>query len=647
MLRQAQTAKQNTPNTSFGKDDMSTAEETSVSSGTVDLEELRNEQCMLREFISDWCSRQEQRYYALEQGHVFRQPKGPQQQPSHDEQGSQQSHCPPHPQWNPPKFVANGFQQSQQTQGASQVLGLSSDQVGQGISHGEAVKLSPQQPALLDEGTSECPGVAMVYRSEMSCPSHWDRAETDESLQHRQQWTNHLKHQVSKELRRQSSKRRIGIEPSPCLVSLVENWLVQTTCAVVILANAAFIGYTSDVAMKLLLQEEESGHDPAWWRHFNTAFTCFYAVEISLRVAAYRWSFVTGEDKNWNALDTVLLVFAVMEASAGNDRGGTSTMRVLKGLRMFRVLRVIRVLRFFRDLRLMVCSIMQSLGSLCWAMLLLLVIMFLFTTLFMQGIIIYLNDNPGDINHLREGSKTWYGSIWTTMYTLLAAITGGIDWQEAVVPLDHISELYRGVWSFYVMFVVLGVLNVLTGIFVERACELSGLDRDLVVQSEMKRNESFLVEMKCIFEEADEDRSGTITWQEFKKYMENPRIQAYFATKQLDAFDARSLFELFSQDHAEEIGIEEFVIGCQRLKGMARSVDLLAVLREARETKRVMKALLRRIDPNMDATIKGDLLGFQRSFTALASEGSEATTIHQQCVSRPVQSSPMKVQCDI
>jgi len=265
----------------------------------------------------------------------------------------------------------------------------------------------------------------------------------------------------------------------------------------------------------------------------------------------------------------------------------------------------------------------------------------------MQGIMLHLQEFPEEITILRVGTGSWYGSVWTTMYTLLAAITGGIDWQEAVVPLDHISRLYRGLWSFYVVFVVIGVLNVLTGIFVERACELSGLDRDLVVQSEMKRNESFLVEMKCIFEEADEDRSGTITWQEFKKYMENPRIQAYFATKQLDAFDARSLFELFSQDHAEEIGIEEFVIGCQRLKGMARSVDLLAVLREARETKRVMKALLRRIDPNMDATIKGDLLGFQRSFTALASEGSEATTIHQQCVSRPVQSSPMKVQCDI
>jgi len=278
-------------------------------------------------------------------------------------------------------------------------------------------------------------------------------------------------------------------------------------------------------------------------------------------------------------------------------------------------------------------------------MLLLLVIMYLFKALFMQGIMLHLQEFPEEITILRVGTGCWYGSVWTTMYTLLAAITGGIDWQEAVVPLDHISRLYRGLWSFYVVFVVIGVLNVLTGIFVERACELSGLDRDLVVQSEMKRNETFLVEMKRIFEEADADHSGTITWQEFKKYMENPRVQAYFSTKQLDAFDARSLFELFSQDHAEEIGIEEFVMGCQRLKGMARSVDLLAVLRESRETKRVLKALLRRIGPSIDGQIGGDLQG--RPFTTSASEISAAATIHQQCMSMPVKTPHVKVQCDI
>merc|ERR1719410_1343867 len=102
------------------------------------------------------------------------------------------------------------------------------------------------------------------------------------------------------------------------------------------------------------------------------------------------------------------------------------------------------------------------------------------------------------------------------MYTLLAAITGGVDWTEAVTSLESISTIYRCLWTFYIVFVVIGVLNVLTGIFVERACEFSSLDKDLVVQSEMKRNENFLVEMQKLFDEADTNGSGRVTWQEFK-----------------------------------------------------------------------------------------------------------------------------------
>lgn len=101
--------------------------------------------------------------------------------------------------------------------------------------------------------------------------------------------------------------------------------------------------------------------------------------------------------------------------------------------------------------------------------------------------------------------------------------------------------------------------------------------------------------MKRIFDEADKDCSGTICWKEFKSYMENPRMRAWFATQQLDAHDARSFFESICDGKSEEVDIETFVMGCQRMKGTAKSADLLAVLRETRENKRIMKTLLHRL----------------------------------------------------
>merc|ERR1711884_776635 len=58
----------------------------------------------------------------------------------------------------------------------------------------------------------------------------------------------------------------------------------------------------------------------------------------------------------------------------------------------------------------------------------------------MQGAIMYMYDHP-ESSLVRTGVRTWYGSLSSAMYTLLAAITGGIDWTEAVEPLEHISML--------------------------------------------------------------------------------------------------------------------------------------------------------------------------------------------------------------
>merc|ERR1719216_248803 len=90
---------------------------------------------------------------------------------------------------------------------------------------------------------------------------------------------------------------------------------------------------------------------------------------------------------------------------------GSASLRVIRGLKMCRVLRMIRVLRFFRDLRLMICSILQSLGALSWALLLLLIIMYLFTIFFMQGAMMYMYEDPND-TLVRVGVSTWYGSLW-------------------------------------------------------------------------------------------------------------------------------------------------------------------------------------------------------------------------------------------
>merc|ERR1712113_1077140 len=105
-------------------------------------------------------------------------------------------------------------------------------------------------------------------------------------------------------------------------------------------------------------------------------------------------------------------------------------------------------------------------------------------------------------------------------------------------------------------------------------------------QGEIKRNDAFQAAMKVIFEEADADGSKGICWEEFKGYLKNKDIKAYLASQQLDTYDARQLFNILEREEDQEVGIEDFIMGCMRLKGVAKSVDVVALLQESRKQNR-------------------------------------------------------------
>ena len=59
---------------------------------------------------------------------------------------------------------------------------------------------------------------------------------------------------------------------------------------------------------------------------------------------------------------------------------------------------------------------------------------------------------------------TYYGSVPNTMYSLLMAVTGGADWENVVAPLSEISYGYQLLFALYVLFIVVGMLNVMTSV---------------------------------------------------------------------------------------------------------------------------------------------------------------------------------------
>jgi len=173
-----------------------------------------------------------------------------------------------------------------------------------------------------------------------------------------------------------------------------------------------------------------------------------------------------------------------------------------------------------------------------------------------------------------------FGSMYNSAVSLFSAITGGNDWMsygENLILLDEESHIYFLLFLFYIGFCLVGMLNVVTGIFVDSA--VCTRTEDEVVDSYTEDLTRTSEEVRRIFQQADEDGSGVLTQAEFEKCLEgNQWVAAYFSGLDIDTSDASTIFTLMDIDGSGELSIDEFVEGTMKLKGSAKSIDIFSLM---------------------------------------------------------------------
>jgi len=306
-----------------------------------------------------------------------------------------------------------------------------------------------------------------------------------------------------------------------------------------------------------------------------------------------------GNDWHWNSLDMVLVVAAVFQCVFENMGGApTPNLTPTRNIRLFRitrVLRVVKVVQACQSLRVMILSIFKSVGSLFWALVVLLVFKYLFAMLFMHGTISYFEsqlDSGGTVltleelhfwntpqEHLDYMKYSW-SSIDRSILTLFESITGGRDWGEVYYSLHKTGLFYGFMFVVYVYFMMFLVLNVVIGTVVDVTSGVAAKDRDRLVDAEMSSLKDYASDIKIFFKQADTDGSGQLSWEEFRTHLMNDRVKAYFQTLDLDIRKAHTLFSLLDTSANGEVGIEEFLDGCLRLRGQAKSLDLNFVIHQ-------------------------------------------------------------------
>lgn len=216
----------------------------------------------------------------------------------------------------------------------------------------------------------------------------------------------------------------------------------------------------------------------------------------------------------------------------------------------------------------MVCSIASSMKSLMWTLVLLLLLMYVIGVYLTQMIADTGQINP-DIFIKEPMLKYYYGNLPRGVLSLYQAMTGGVDWNDLLQPLeDQITPWMGLVFAAYIAFAVLAMMNVVTGVFVESALATARADRESEVVSQVRR----------LFQITDRDSSGSISWEEFCFALDDEDMGRFMKTLDIDVESARGLFLLLDTDSSGMIEAEEFTQGCLRLQGVARSIDVCTLM---------------------------------------------------------------------
>jgi hypothetical protein len=298
-------------------------------------------------------------------------------------------------------------------------------------------------------------------------------------------------------------------------------------------------------------------------------FLVLFSFEFGLRLVASEMAiFWTGQDASWNVFDACNIFFAAVDIIF--QISDVDFVSVLPLMRLFRLIRIVRVLRLskFHVLRTLISmfhALKVSAGAFLPAMILLAVTMYIFGVAFMQGVVLFLRDN--DDSETAGELKDYFPSVTASIWTLTAAVLGGYDWADIGKPVSKIGIIYTVLWIFFVIFTILAVLNILTGIFVNCSQQMSKMTREIVTDTAMEEAAAFQVQMVDLFMSADATPDGILSESEFHSLFEDDRDAAFLGSFGLDSHAAAALFSVIDQDGSGGIELIEFIELCTTMKG--------------------------------------------------------------------------------
>lgn len=408
-----------------------------------------------------------------------------------------------------------------------------------------------------------------------------------------------------KELERQ---RRIAAKRIGFADSMAFNGFI----GVVIVLNLIFIGIEQDFGVKE--DPNLNAYDNMLrrlrpWYAIEFVFTLIFVIELVIKLRAFGMKYFMDP---WNIMDFVLVVLAVVDTwiltfvDTGGNKGDLKMLSTLRVVRMLRLVRFVRLLRQFQELWLLVAGLMNSMRTLAWVALLLMIVLYVF------GIFLtmFVGQNPAYADVETADKKKWpyliyFGKVPNSMLTLFQVAT--LDsWADDIArPVMKKNEMMGIFFVGFVLFATFGILNIVVGVIVENTLGTANATDKVVAAERTAKKRKVLESLKKLFELTDADKSGTLSREELGAALTIPEVADKFASLGLPMMDVNLMFDLMDPGGDGNISLDDFMSACTQLLGEMGQKDIMQLAMQVESLGRRMELMdtaLRNIEQDSEET---------------------------------------------
>jgi len=351
------------------------------------------------------------------------------------------------------------------------------------------------------------------------------------------------------------------------LACFIRSCAWESLVAIFIVASSILLGYSANFVTQ----------DP-YVARIEDALLVFFCIEITLRICVHRWYFFANDGRCWNVYDLCIVLislyaavpFLVTRSSANN----ITFMRSLRLLRLGRTLRIVRIFRYASSLRRMMLSLLGSSVTLFWSLVLLFFVFFLFSIATVQGVTDYLSTSP-IASPEDDALVASFGTVFDAMMSYFMATSGGNDWSMYFDLLNSASPVTAWLFVSAVGFTQIALLNIITGVFVDTAMKFAQPDRQTLARERRYRDFADAAELRRTVAKLDEDATGTVTWEEFKRVAADHKFASQLRVMGLEINEPDMFFAMLSSaSESADLDLEVLIQACLLFKGPASCLDL-------------------------------------------------------------------------